>query len=183
MAIRIPYGIDPDEVWEVDYCAEVARTRARIERDVAASMRDAAAAERTPEGRASMEAAAARAEARAGQAETDLAGYVPGSGTVFRVGAIPCRRRAELLGRQQEVAALAEGKEKALALAEWSRDVVAVAVKGHRNLKTSRGADVPFELTDGRVSDRTLEAYGHVLVDLAWIVLTQQHLGPDGKNA
>ena len=40
-----------------------------------------------------------------------------------------------------------------------------------------------LELTDGRVSDRTLEAYGQVLVDLAWVVLSQQRLGPDGKNA
>ena len=29
MAIRIPYGIDPDEVWELDYCAEVARVKRR----------------------------------------------------------------------------------------------------------------------------------------------------------
>ena len=183
MAIHIPYGIDPDEIWEVDYCAEVARTRSRIERDVAASMRDTAAGERSPEGRAALEASATRADARAAEAEADLAGYVAGSGPIFRVGAIPGRRRAELLGRHQEIAALSDGKEKALALAEWSRDVVAVAVKGHRNLKTARGLDVPFELTDGRVSDRTLEAYGQVLVDLAWVVLSQQRLGTDGKNA
>lgn len=183
MAIRIPYGIDPDETWDVDFCAEVARSGIQMERQVASAMREAQLTAKSPEARASLEASAARADARAKEAEADLAGYRAGSGPIFRVGAIPGRRRAELLGRHQEVSALEEGQAKALATTDWARDVVAIAVKGHRNLRTIRGAEVPFELTDGRVSDRTLEAYGQVLVDLAWVVLSQQRLEADGKNA
>ncbi len=183
MAIRIPYGIDPDEVWDLDFCAEMARGRARIELEVAKSLRASAATERNPEAHAALLMAAERAERNAKEAGDDLAGYTPGSGPSFRVGAIPGVRRAELVGRHQEVSAMAEGREKAMASVEWARDVVSAAVKGHANLKTSSGREVPFDSEGGRPSAKTLEAYSQILTDLAWAILGQQRLGPDGKNA
>lgn len=181
MAIRIPYGIDPDEIWDLDFCAEVARGRARLESAVAKTLRESAET-KAPDAKAALEAQAALAEKRAAEAEADLTGYEAGSGPIFKVGSIPGRRRAELTGRHQELAALDDGKEKAVGLAEWSRDVAAAAVKSHRNLRTAGGREVTFDLTDGRPSERTLEAYAPILADLAWIVLAQQRLGPDGKN-
>lgn len=182
MAIRIPYGIDPEEVWELDFCAEVARMKARVERDVARSYREALAQEKSDGARQDLEASAARSEARAVEADADLAGYVAGSGPIFRVGAIPGRRRAELLGRRQELNALPTGAEKAIGLSDWARDVVAASVRGHRNLRRASGGEVPFDAVDGRPSERTLEAYDPILADLAWVVVSQQRLGADGKN-
>lgn len=183
MAIRIPYGIDPDEVWELDFCAEVARMKARVERDVAASYRESAAQAKDASDRLDLETAAAKCEARAVEADADLAGYQPGTGPIFQVGAIPGRRRAELLGRRQELNALRVGEEKAGGLADWARDVVSASVRGHRNLLRASGGEVPFEAVEGRPSARTLEAYGPILADLAWVVVSQQRLGADGKNA
>lgn len=183
MAIRIPYGIDVDEVWELDFCAESARAFIRLHQVTAESLRATAAVEKDEARKEAFNNAATEAEGKAQAAEADLKGYLPGSGPVFRVGSILARRRAELVGRKVEVDSMPEGSARAVAQVEWARDVVLAAVKGHRNLVRPAGGEVPFDLVDGKPSERTLEAYGSILSELAWVIFAQQRLGPDAKNA
>jgi hypothetical protein len=183
MAIRIPYGIDPDEVWDLDFCAEVTRGKASMERETARSLRETAAELPDADRRAALLASADLAEARATSTDADLKAYTPGSGPVFQVGAIPGKRRAELLGRHQEASGMPDVATRLVAMAEWAREVVAATVKGHRNLRTASGRELAFDSHDGRPSDRTIEAYAPILADLAWVILFQQRIQADAKNA
>lgn len=160
MTIRIPHGIDPNEIIDLDLCQASTRLRVRVEGDVAERLKDAG-----------QQAASAAALARCEEARADLAAYQPGTGPVFRVAHIPMRSRASLTGRQTELQAMPEGVAKSEAWLTWARDVVAAAVRGHSGLKTASGREIPFLAHDGKPSEATLDAYGPFLVDLAWTVL------------
>lgn len=204
MALRIPYGVDPDETWEVDYVQESARRLIRANRAAAAVAREEAQRidpDRLPEGerQAARErvervlAAAAACDAQAAKLEADLAGYTPGSGPVFVVGPLPNGKRGEIRGEGLEVARLGEGKDANARDERWAEEVVRWSVRGHRGLKSRRGAELPFvpeTITwagEPRqvVSRKTLEAYGasRVLSELALLVLDSQRLEEAGKNA
>lgn len=184
MAVRIPFGIDPAERWDIDYCAENARSQVELQRAMVKGLEEAAAAEKDQDKALALTVEAEKHRRLLAEAETDQVSYVPESGPVFTVTAIPATRRAELGGRHAEIEAMPEGKVQALARAEWSEDVLRLGIRGHRNLKTRSGRDLPYAADDkGGPNDATLAAYGAILVDLAWKVLEAQRLGAAGKNA
>jgi hypothetical protein len=175
----IPYGLNPDETWEIDFAAERAKSTVQDLRGAAARVteKDATAAKRIEEQAAALEA--------------ELAAYVPGSGPVFVVGPIPNGMRAEIAGEAQALGSVTDDVEHARRDVAWSEKVIRWAVRGHRNLRTARGAEVAFEAEevewDGRkrklVARPTLEAYQPILGDLALACLRSQRLDEAGKNA
>lgn len=184
--IKIPFGIDPEETFELDYCLalgryEVENAEARIEQLRGKS--DPAKAEETAKRLELL-------ERMLQSAKEDLAAYVPGSGPIFMVGHIPNGKRAEIGGESLALLKIEGEVESAKRNREWAENVVRWAVRGHRNLKTASGADVAFITETDKwlgaeravVGRKTLEAYQLVIDDLAILVLRAQRLGETGKN-
>lgn len=206
--MRIPVGIDPSEVWEVDFCLEAGRFAVEAWRETLARAREVEAAAMVgaekgvgddEEGavkakQAQAEAAekVAAAERGLAAAEADLASYVPGTGPTFVVGHIPGARRAEIAGMMADTRAAKTDRERFPAEQAWRREVVRWAVRGHRGLFRRDGSEQAF---DGRQvalagetitqpTERQLEVYvgAGMLGDLCSICLRPQGLDEAGKN-
>jgi len=179
MAIRIPYGIDPDETWELDLCAALATYAVETWEHTVARAKEKGD-----------DAATSAAEKALDAARADLAGYEAGSGPVFKIGHIPNGKRAEIGGEAMAKARLEIGPESEKRTRAWSEEVVRWSVRGHRNLRTRAGAEVAFVSEAEKwlgverqlVSRRTLESYQAVVDDLAILILRSQRLGETAKN-
>jgi hypothetical protein len=192
MALHIPYGLDPDETWEVDF-AEASAQRAIEEITArAADLKLAAEEAKDPEKKVAILAGVKAAEEAKAKLEGDLATYVRGTGTIFIVGPLPNGKRAELLGESYEVNRIAPGKDHSVRDTAWSEEVVRWTVRGHRNFKSGKsGRDLPFHTEEASfagekrsvVGRKTLEAYGRFIGELALVVLRSQRLDEAGKNA
>lgn len=182
----IPYGVNPDETWELDFPA--VRAKRQIEKLRAAAERLRAKAEK-PGGEASLEAANELDRKRAAL-EAELAEYKPGTGPIFVVGHMPNALRAEIIGESDEIIALPPGVEGSRRDTAWCEKVVRWTVRGHRGLRTASGVEVPFVAEaftwEGQArsapSRQTLEAYQEILGDLAPLALLGQRLDEAGKN-
>lgn len=185
----IPYGVNADEVWQLDFAAARGRRDLEIHRDAIERSRQLAAREADEAKREGLARAVAELEKKAAALEADLAAYVPGSGPVFQVGHIPNALRAELVGEAQEIDQ-ATGAERMRRDVAWSEKVVRWAVRGHDNLRGRGGTVIPFgsdPITwEGQPRPspdrRTLEAYQPFLADLALLAWQSQRLDEAGKN-
>lgn len=203
----IPYGLNPDETWEIDFAADRAKRELAFLAAYATSLREQAggvkpiasvvvngvAAQQFDVERVKTEllAQAAELDKKAAALQAELAAYVPRSGPIFTVGAIPNGLRAEIAGEAREKGALPDGTEKVRRDVAWAEKVVRAAIRGHANLISSKsGAPVPFDsepvdfLGKQRQapSQRTLEAYQPILQDLALAALESQRLDETRKN-
>jgi hypothetical protein len=189
----IPYGLNPNETWEVDFAAERARWMAEVWRAAAASAREEVSRlekkPRPPDGSDPAEVqlrVAEDLERRVRDLEAELATYAPRSGPSFIVGHIPNAMRAEILGELAELRGMPDGAERVKRDVAWSEKVVRYSVRGHTGLRDRRGAELAFvsEPLDGRPSPAraTLEAYQPILGDLANLALRSQRLDGAGKN-
>jgi hypothetical protein len=191
MSLLIPYGVDPDETWEIDFARALAERTIRLSREVAKRVLENAAKEPDAKKKATLERAAKLSAEKVEALEVDLAKYEPGSGPVFIVGSIPNGKRGELAGEAYDVSRIEEGKTRGARDDAWAAEVVRWTVRGHRNLRRRDGAEIPFAAEtmkwngeDRQVpSRRTLEAYGPILSDLALTILDSQRLDEAGKNA
>jgi hypothetical protein len=192
MALRIPYGLDPDETWEIDFAEASAQRAVEEIGEKAAALKVAAEAEKDEAKRATLLAGVKAAEETKAKLEGELAAYVRGAGTIFIVGPLPNGKRAELLGESYEVTKIAPGKDHSVRDTSWSEEVVRWTVRGHRNFKSGKsGKDLPFhtETADFAgekrtvVGRKTLEAYGRFIGELALVALRSQRLDEAGKNA
>jgi hypothetical protein len=185
----IPYGLNPDETWQVDFAAERARDELQVLADTVADLREQATRAGAPV--SEIEARAAKVEEKAKQLEAELAAYTPKSGPVFTIGPIPNGLRAEIAGERMEISRLEWGAERERREAAWSEKVVLNAVRGHENLRSRSGAAVPFgaDSITGPAgahacpNRKTIEAYQPILHDLAHLCLKSQRLDEAGKNA
>jgi hypothetical protein len=188
--LSIPYAIDPDEVWEIDFVRSVAKRQIKVLDSVIAGFDEDVREAKDEEGRKRFEAERARlAEKRAALA-ADLAAYT-GGGPVFTVGHLPGAKRAGLAGEGQAIGVLAAGSEKATRDREWAREVVRWSVKGHAGLLAGREKKpVPFAAESVTwsgsprevVSERTLDAYEPIVLDLALAIWDSQRLDGAEKN-
>lgn len=175
----IPYGLNPDETWEIDFASVRAKAAIRDLRAAVERMR-----EKDPE-------MSMRLEGRAVALEAELAAYEPGSGPIFTVGPIPNGMRAEVAGEAAAIGEVVDPVDHERRDVAWSEKVVRWSVRGHRNLRSRNGTEVPFATEevewDGRkrklVARATLEAYQMILGDLALACLRSQRLDEAGKNA
>jgi hypothetical protein len=202
--MRVPVGIDITETWSVDLCLEGGRHSVELWRAIAERARaelaalpalPTDAAEEVAAGarseRQALEARVATADASLAEAQRDLAAYVPGSGPSITLGHVPAAKRAEIAGMMSDAEKPTTDREKAAAQHAWRREIVRWAVRGHANLKTGRGADVPFESEEARIAgevlrvptERQIERYGHFLGDLANVAMEPQQLDGVEKNA
>lgn len=191
MGLQIPYGIDPDETWELDFVeASARRTIGRLEEELAKA-KERAEKEKDEKKRETLLDQVKAAEDAKAKLETDLAGYTPGTGPIFTLGPIPNGKRAELLGETIEVERAEGPKEAAIKDTAWAENVVRWSVRGHRNLKSGKsGKALPFHTEKVSfageerevVARKTLEAYGRFLGDLALVVLRSQRIDEAGKN-
>lgn len=193
MATRIPYGIDPDETFELDFCLEQATGLVEIRERILRNAKERATRGDAVEGasKPGAETELLTAEKALEAARAELAAYVPGTGPIFVVGHIPNGKRAEISGESGELAQLGPGSATEKRGREWSEGVVRWAVRGHRNLTTRSGKTIPFVTVEETwlgeprqlVARKTLEAYQVVIDELALLILRAQRLGETGKNA
>jgi hypothetical protein len=185
----IPYGLNPDETWECDFAATRAQHELLILSSTEKAVRDEAATKSGEEQKA-LVAEADRLKAKANALEAELKAYVPRSGPVFTIGAIPNALRAEIAGERQENVRLEPGPERARREVAAAEKIIRWAVRGHENLLSRSGAAVPFVADtiewEGRKrpspARQTLEAYQPILHDLALQALKSQRLDDTGKN-
>ncbi len=198
MALRIPYGLDPDETWEVDFVeASAQRAIERFTR-TAEELEEAAKTERDPEKKAAILNGVKAAKEGRTKLAADLVKYERGTGPIFVLGPLPNAKRAEFLGESYEVGKIQADKEREVRDTAWSEDVVRWSVRGHRNFFDGKARDedgnqkelvfvaeeVPFCGEKRKVvGRRTLEAYGRFIGELALVVLRSQRLDEAGKNA
>ncbi len=190
MALPIPYGVDPDETWEIDLTRVLAERGIELGRAVARNVREKAAKETDAKKRTELEAVAKASEDGSTKLEADVAAYVPGSGPVFTVGPIPNGKRGAVAGEGVELSRLTDARERGERDDAWSAEVVRWAVRGHRNLRRRDGTEIPFISEAVKwvgverqvVSAKTLEAYGPFLGDLALAILESQRLDEARKN-
>lgn len=190
----IPYGLSPDETWALDFAAARARREIALLRGAAKAAREAVAQARVSvqDGEAAPKIPTGeRLDAAAADVEKELAAYQPRTGPVFVVGPIPNALRAEIAGEHEEVMRLPEGAERQRRLMEWSEKVIRWSIRGHTNLRSRSGEQVPFDAEDltgpdGRArkgpSRRTLEAYQPIVHDLALAALASQRMDEVEKN-
>ncbi len=185
----IPYGLNPDETWELDFAEARARHELAILADVEKRLR-ADAAKLNGDEQAAVAAEADAVAEKAAALRADLAAYEPRSGPVFTVGAIPNAMRAEIAGERQEIDRMEPGTERSRREVASSEKIVRWAIRGHSNLRSRSGAPVPFVAEtiawEGQSRSAparvTLEAYQPILSDLALQALLAQRIDEAGKN-
>jgi hypothetical protein len=185
----VPYGLNPDETWELDFAAARAKHELAILAATEKALRDDAARKGGPDAEALLrEADAVKASADALRAELDT--YTPRSGPLFTIGAIPNAMRAEIAGERQEIDRMPPGPERERRDVALAEKVIRWTVRGHEQLRTRSGASIPFVSDplpwEGRTrtspARATLEAYQPILHDLSLHALRSQRLDEAGKN-
>jgi hypothetical protein len=186
----VPYGLNPDETWELDFAAARAKREIGLLRSTAEFIQEKAQRTADAEAKKAHEATAADLEQKAKALQAELAAYFPRSGPIFSVGAIPNGMRAEIAGERQEIDRLDGGAEKSRRELAWAEKIAHWAIRGHTNLLQRSGVAIPFKAETVQWAGRartapdrdTLEAYQPILHDLALLALESQRLDEAGKN-